>query len=61
MKPLQYKGEHYLVDNPRYIGDGKYTCVAKKERTCKMVSSAIILDGLAKKILEEKSRGKVKA
>lgn len=57
MKRVKYKGECYLADSPRHIGEGKYTCAAMKERTGHIVRDAKILNGIGG-ILARKERGR---
>lgn len=62
MKALKFEGELYSACAPRHLGEGKYTCDARRERTGRVVKSARVLNALGLMLLpsKQKSAGKPK-
>jgi hypothetical protein len=51
MKILKYKGETYIVSEPQCIGGRKYVCIARKERTQRIVRAPVTLNALGRMLM----------
>jgi len=55
MKNLKFEGEYYRACAPQYLGNGKYTCDARKTRTGRVVRDARVLNGLALLLIRKRN------